>query len=60
MRFFNAAIAVSNSYKTSGRTMALGWIQPITEMSIRNLPGVKGGLTAGVADEICSICGPIV
>jgi hypothetical protein len=24
-------------------TMALGWAQPLTEMSTRNLPGVKGG-----------------
>jgi hypothetical protein len=27
----------------SSRTMALGLTQPLTEMSTRNLPGVKGG-----------------
>jgi hypothetical protein len=29
--------------KASGRTMALGLTQPLTEMSTRNVPGGKGG-----------------
>jgi hypothetical protein len=40
-------------------TMALGSIQPLPEMSTRNLPGVKGPLTRK-ADNFTAICEPIV
>jgi hypothetical protein len=39
--------------------MALGWTQPLTEMSTRNLPGVKGR-PARKADNLTAICEPIV
>jgi hypothetical protein len=39
--------------------MALGSIQPVTEMSTRNLPGGKG-LQACKADSLTAICEPIV
>jgi hypothetical protein len=39
--------------------MVLGSTQPLTEMSTRNLPGVKGWLTLK-ADNLTSICEPIV
>jgi hypothetical protein len=39
--------------------MALGSTQPLTEMSTRNLPGVKERL-ARKADNITAICEPIV
>jgi hypothetical protein len=38
---------------------AWGSIQPVTEMSIRNLPGGKGRL-ARKADHLTAICEPIV
>jgi hypothetical protein len=41
------------------RTMALGSTQPLTEMSTRNLPGVKGRL-ARKTDNLTSIWEPIV
>jgi hypothetical protein len=40
--------------------MALASIQPLTEMSTRNLPGVKGGPPARKADNLTAICEPIV
>jgi hypothetical protein len=40
--------------------MALGWNQPLTEMSTRNFLGVKGGLLARKADNLTAICEPIV
>jgi hypothetical protein len=43
----------------SSRIMALGWTQPLTEMSTRNLPGGKGR-PAHEADNLTSICEPIV
>jgi hypothetical protein len=43
----------------SSRTMALGSTQPLTEMSIRNLPGGKGQ-PAREADNLTAICEPIV
>jgi hypothetical protein len=46
--------------KPSNRTMALGLTQPQTEMSTRNVPGVKGGLPAHKADNLTTICEPIV
>jgi hypothetical protein len=43
----------------SNRTMALESIQPLTEMSTRNLPGGKGRL-ACKADNLTAICEPVV
>jgi hypothetical protein len=43
----------------SGRNMALGPTQPLTEMSTRNLPGGKGR-PARKADNLTAICEPIV
>jgi hypothetical protein len=40
-------------------TMALGWTQPLTEMSTRNLPGGKGR-PARKADNLTAICEPVV
>jgi hypothetical protein len=39
--------------------MALELTQPVTEMSTRNLPGVKG-LPARMADNLTAISEPIV
>jgi hypothetical protein len=39
----NEVIGFFNWPNTSSRTMALGSTQPLTEMSTRNLLGVKGG-----------------
>jgi hypothetical protein len=39
--------------------MAVVSTQPLTEMSTRNLPGVKGG-PAPKADNLTAICEPIV
>jgi hypothetical protein len=43
----------------SSRTMALESIQPLTEMSTRNVPGDKGRL-ARKADNLTAICEPTV
>jgi hypothetical protein len=43
----------------SCRTMTLESSQPITEMSTRNFPGVKGGRLAGKSDNLAAICEPI-
>jgi hypothetical protein len=43
----------------SSRIMALGSTKPLTEMSIRNLPGGKGR-PARMADNLTAICEPIV
>jgi hypothetical protein len=43
----------------SSRTKALGLTRPLTEMSIRNLPGGKGR-PARKADNLTAICEPIV
>jgi hypothetical protein len=40
--------------------MTLGSTQPLTEMSIRNLPGVKGGRPARKASNLTAICEPII
>jgi hypothetical protein len=48
-----------NCPNTSGRTMALGSAQPLTEMSTRNLPGCKGR-PARKADNHTAICESIV
>jgi hypothetical protein len=39
--------------------MALGWTQPLKEMSTRNLPGGKGW-PAHKADKLTAICEKIV
>jgi hypothetical protein len=39
--------------------MALGSIQPLTEMSTRNLPGCKGR-SGRKADNLTAICEPII
>jgi hypothetical protein len=44
-------------FYTSNCTMALGSIQPLTEMSTRNLPGGKGR-PARKADNLTAICEP--
>jgi hypothetical protein len=46
----------------SSRTMALGSIQPLTEMSTRNPSGGGGGKGRPVrkADNLTAICEPIV
>jgi hypothetical protein len=41
------------------RTTSLRSIQPVTEMSTRNLPGGKGS-SACKADNLTAICEPIV
>jgi hypothetical protein len=43
----------------SSCNMALGWTQPLTEMSTRNLRGGKGR-TARKADKLTAICEPTV
>jgi hypothetical protein len=41
--------------------MALGYTQPLTEMSTRNIPGGRGkGRPARNADNLIAICEPIV
>jgi hypothetical protein len=39
--------------------MVLGWTQPLTEMSTRNLPGGKGR-QARKADNLTAFCEPTV
>jgi hypothetical protein len=48
----------SNLPNPSSCTVVLGSTQPLTEMSTRNLPGVKGG-PEGKADNLTAICEPI-
>jgi hypothetical protein len=43
VRFPRRPLDFFNWPNSSSRTMALGSTQPLTEMSTRNLPGVKGG-----------------
>jgi hypothetical protein len=40
--------------------MALSSTQALTEMSTRNLPGVKGGRPARKAENLTVICEPTV
>jgi hypothetical protein len=44
----------------SSRAWALGSTQPLTEMSTRNLSGVKGGRPARKAGSLTAISDPIV
>jgi hypothetical protein len=46
--FLFSVIGLFNWPNPSSRTMALGPTQPLTEMSTRNLPGVKGGRHLGL------------
>jgi hypothetical protein len=50
-----SAVKYFLSYPFS-RTVALGSTQPLTEMSTRNLPGVKSGRPARKAENITVIC----
>jgi hypothetical protein len=52
-------IEIFNWPNPFSRIMALGSTQPLTEMSTRNLPGVKGR-PARKADKLTAICEPIV
>jgi hypothetical protein len=52
-------IGFFNRSNHSNHTMALGWIQPLTEMSTRNLPGGKVQ-PAHKPDNITVICVPII
>jgi hypothetical protein len=52
-------IGFFNLPNLSSRNMALGSIQPVIEMSTRNLPGGKGRLACN-ADNLTAICEPIV
>jgi hypothetical protein len=52
-------IGFLNWPNSSSRTMALGWTQPLTEISTRNLPGDKGRSACG-ADNLTAISKPIV
>jgi hypothetical protein len=48
-----------NLPNASSRTMALGWTQTVTEMSIRNFPGGKKQ-PAPKTDSLAAICEPNV
>jgi hypothetical protein len=52
-------IGVLNLSHTSSCIMAVGFTQPLTEMSTRNLPGCKGW-PVRKADNFNAICEPIV
>jgi hypothetical protein len=47
-------------YPSSRIMMALGSTQPLTEMSIRNLPGGSKGRQARKADNLTAICEPTI
>jgi hypothetical protein len=51
-------IGFINLYNFSGRAMALGSTQPLTEMSTRNLPGGEG--RPELKADLTTICEPIV
>jgi hypothetical protein len=55
----SGVIGFSNRPNPSSRTMTLGWTKPLTEMSARTLPGVKGR-PVRKADNLTAICEPIV
>jgi hypothetical protein len=52
-------IGIFSSSNPSSRTVVLGSTQFLTEMSIRNLPGVKGQ-PVHKADNLTAICRPVV
>jgi hypothetical protein len=45
---------------SADQILALESTQPLTEMSTRNLPAVRGGREARKADNLTAICEPIV
>jgi hypothetical protein len=49
-------VELFNLPNPSSRTMALGSTQPLTEMSVRNLPGVKSGQRVGLTTLPPSVC----
>jgi hypothetical protein len=55
----NEVTGYFNSLNPSSRTVALGSIQPLTEMSTRDLPGGKGR-PARKADNLTAILEPTV
>jgi hypothetical protein len=59
VRFPMRSFGIFNSPDPSSRTMALGSTQPLTEMSIRNLPTRKGR-PARKADNLTANCESIV
>jgi hypothetical protein len=56
----NDVIGFFNLPNLSSRTMALGSIQPLTEMSTRNLPAGKDDQPARKADKLTAIREPII
>jgi hypothetical protein len=46
---------IFNLPNPSSRTTALGWTQPLTEMSTRNFPGVKGGRRVRLTTSLPSV-----
>jgi hypothetical protein len=59
MNFKSDQILIEKS-SSSSCTMALGSVQPLTEMSTRNLHGgLKGGLPGRKADNLTAVCEPI-
>jgi hypothetical protein len=59
VRFPTRSLDFLNLPNPSSRTMTLGSTQPLTEMSNRNLPGVKGR-PMRKTDNLIAICEPIV
>jgi hypothetical protein len=53
-------IGFFNWFNLSSRIMAMGSSQPVTEMSTRNLRGVKKVRPARNADNLTAICESIV
>jgi hypothetical protein len=60
VRFPMRSLDFFNIPNPSSRTMALGLNQPVTEMSTRDLPGVKGRWQVHKADNLTTICEPTV
>jgi hypothetical protein len=56
---FDSQFDFFNLHNLSSRTIARGSIQPLKEMSARNLPGGKGR-PVRKADKLTAICEPIV
>jgi hypothetical protein len=47
-------------FSLPSHTMALGWTQTLTEMSARNLSGIRGSQLALNVDNLTAICEPTV
>jgi hypothetical protein len=58
VRFPMRSLDIFNLLNPFSRTMALGWTESLTEMSIRNLHGGKVR-PALKADNLTAICEPI-